>query len=127
MTAPKLTSIRNHIYQNVGTKFRLTCSIQKGSIPVHFEWHKNGLPLSLDITNRTKRIEFGDDYSNLVIAQVMQSDTGNYSCQVSNSFGHDVQMVLLTVKGLFFYIFLINFHIALSGLCFMFIIRTLNN
>ena len=123
--------MRNSILQNVGTKFRLTCSIQQGSLPVHFKWFKNGVLLGEK--NSNTKMEFGDDFSHLVIHRVDVDDSGNYSCHVSNSFGHDRQIVLLSVRGLrqlvylgFLFSLLFCFTVTIDlidSICFVFQFR----
>ena len=77
------------------------CSVQKGSLPLKFEWQKDGVVLHFDMNHLNhKKIEYGDDYSSLIMPNVLPSDAGNFSCLVSNSFGRDVLTFVLHVSGL---------------------------
>ena len=72
--------------------------MQSGSLPLTFQWLKNG-----QVINDLKRIEIIsiDDWSSkLSIINVSSIDSGNYTCSVRNSFGIDSHTVRLTVKGI---------------------------
>ncbi len=101
MIAPKLIRIiGNHIInQTEGTKFRVFCSIQKGSNPLFFQWAKNEEIISSKHETNYK-IETSDEHSILIISSVRRSDSGNYSCFVRNAFGTDSQTVVLNVRGI---------------------------
>lgn len=106
LIAPQLLPFfLDRIDQIVGVKFRLVCSIQKGSLPFHFQWYKNGIHIlnndNNDSISRLK-IEFGDDYSNLILNELIRSDTGNYSCSVGNNYGFDQQFIQLNIQGVNF-------------------------
>ncbi|KAH9528840.1 hypothetical protein DERF_002756 [Dermatophagoides farinae] len=95
--APQLLpSFRDQINQNVGNKFRLVCSIQKGIEPLEFEWFRNGIRLITQTSN--VHLEFGDDFSNLIITKLSELDSGNYTCRVQNDFGSDQWSVKLNVQ-----------------------------
>ena len=96
--APQLLpSFRDQINQNVGNKFRLVCSIQKGIEPLEFEWFRNGIRLITQTSN--VHLEFGDDFSNLIITKLSELDSGNYTCRVQNNYGSDQFSVQLNVEG----------------------------
>ena len=82
--------------QELGKKFIIPCYIEQGSKPFKFEWKKNGRTL---LSNNHQRIETSDDMTGLTIDQVDSSDSGNFSCIVSNSVGFDSQFTVLLVKG----------------------------
>ncbi len=90
--------------QTEGTKFRILCSIQKGSTPLFFQWSKNNQIL-ISRPEVNYKIETSDELSILSIASVHRSDSGNYSCFVRNAFGTDSQSVVLNVKGIFISIY----------------------
>ena len=89
------------INQIEGTKFRLFCSIQKGSSPLFFQWSKNDHILNSKPEVNYK-IETSEELSIISIASVHRSDSGNYSCFVRNAFGTDSQNVVLNVRGIKF-------------------------
>ncbi|XP_054156620.1 cell adhesion molecule DSCAML1-like isoform X1 [Oppia nitens] len=92
--APKLIIYKNYYLQSEGTKFRVLCSIQRGSTPLSFQWLKNREQL----TNSRYKIETNDDLSILTIDKITKSDSTNYTCVVSNTYGTDSQTVVLDVK-----------------------------
>lgn len=92
-----MPSFRDQINQNVGNKFRLVCSIQNGMEPFQFEWFRNGLKLMERTSNI--HLEFGDDFSNLIITKLSELDSGNYTCRVQNNYGSDQLSVRLNVEG----------------------------
>ena len=98
--APKLITAKTAVFsQPEGTKFRIFCSIQKGTTPLVFKWSKNGHKLDVK-SNPNYKVETSDELSILSIASVERSDSANYSCFVSNTYGTDSQTVVLNVKGI---------------------------
>ncbi len=91
--------MKSNITQIERTKFRLLCSIQKGSTPLNFEWFKNDVKLDLK-PNTNYKIETSADLSIFTIESVFRSDSGKYLCSVGNAFGTDSQNVLLNVRGI---------------------------
>ena len=85
----------------MGTKFRVMCSIEKGSTPLMFQWFKNNEKLDTD-SKSDYNIETSDDFSVFSIKSVSKIDSANYSCNVRNAFGTDSQTVLLSVRGIAF-------------------------
>ena len=98
----KLREVKAELSQNAGSKLKIWCSIQEGSKPYHFEWHRNGHPLTeMYVEHHLKyRIDTSDDESALVIDKLTTSDSANYTCTVRGSHGVDTQFTVLTVKGL---------------------------
>ena len=86
------------LFQREGTKFRVFCSILKGSTPLSFQWLKNKNKLD-NIGKSNYKIETSSDLSILTIESVVKSDSANYSCIVNNQFGTDSQTVALSVRG----------------------------
>jgi hypothetical protein len=86
-----------------GSFFQLFCTAEEGSLPLFFEWSKNGqsLKASPDVNYK---IENFDRYSTFSIAKINRKDTGNYTCIVRNAFGTESQNVYLTVKGMISFI-----------------------
>jgi hypothetical protein len=96
---PKLGPTLSHKNQTVGSYFQLFCTVQEGSLPLFFDWSKNGQSIK---TNHDVNYKI-DNYersSTLTIAKIDRKDAGNYTCIVRNAFGTDSQNVLLTVKGM---------------------------
>ena len=100
---PKLDEFPPKRSQKIETKFSLFCSPQEGSKPFQFEWRKNGLVLK--DTDPGFKIDSTEDESLFTIFKLERKDSANYSCQVRNKFGKDIQSTVLTVKGLPFYSF----------------------
>lgn len=97
-TAPKLEDVHLSKSLNVETKFKVFCNLQEGTRPFLIKWFKNGQLLS-DSSDSLK-IESDDLGTELSIYKVQPSDSGNYTCKVSNPDGLDSKYTLLTVKGL---------------------------
>ena len=96
--APKLVTFHSRLSQNEGTKLKILCSMQEGSKPVSFEWHKNGNRLKDSSIDH--KIDYSDDDSLLTIYELSSDSNANFSCTVRNEFGKDTQSTWLTVKGL---------------------------
>ena len=103
LIAPKLGPIVNSQTQRENSSFGIYCRLQEGSLPVFFEWFKDGKSL----TNKhgaKYEIESGKKLSSLNIEKINREDVGNYSCQVKNIHGSDTLNVQLNVKG--------NYHLS---------------
>jgi len=87
------------VYQTESTKFRVFCSVQKGSTPLFFQWTRNNQILSPKPEVNYK-VETSDEHSIFIISNVSRFDAGNYSCIVRNAFGSDSQTVSLNVRGI---------------------------
>ncbi|RWS03905.1 titin-like protein, partial [Dinothrombium tinctorium] len=79
-----------------GVTFNALCSVLKGSKPLHFSWLKDGLTLQKD--GKDIKIETSSVASTLFFEKVTRTDSGNYTCVVTNSLGEDRKSFLLTVK-----------------------------
>lgn len=88
--------LKSKHFQNTGKKFILTCYLEEGTKPLVFEWHRNGGIIS---SVSSVRIETSEEVSSLTIDRLQSTDSGNYSCSVSNQFGSDSQSTVLLVKG----------------------------
>ena len=82
-----------------GANFGVFCLAQSGSLPLIFQWLKNGQVLS-EANNEINIITIDELSSKLIIRNVSSNDSGNYTCSVRNSFGIDSHTVKLTVKGI---------------------------
>ncbi len=96
---PKLGPYLSHKNQSEGSHFQLFCTVEEGSLPLFFEWSKNGQSLKAN-PDVNYKIDNFEKYSTLIIAKIDRKDSGNYTCIVRNAFGSDSQNVLLTVKGM---------------------------
>src|SRR6218665_838756 len=97
---PLISRISNEVIelsQPLESMLFLTCNVIKGTRPLKFQWSKNGRFLSSDSDNIL--IETKQSISHLTISQIAQKDAGNYSCKVSNRFGQDDLITILSVKG----------------------------
>ncbi len=83
--------------QNEGTYFSAYCSVTKGSLPLFFNWSKNGQKIS---QNHIKISSSDEMSSKLSIMKVSSSDSGNYSCNVRNDYGTDNHVFPLIIKGI---------------------------
>ncbi len=77
---------------------QIFCSTQEGSLPLFFEWSKNGMSIKSN-PDVNYKIDNFEKYSTLIIPKIDRKDAGNYSCVVHNSIGSDSQSVLLSIKG----------------------------
>jgi hypothetical protein len=89
----------NQINQTEGSLFQLLCSAQEGSVPLFFQWSKDGQTIKPN-PDLNYKIDNFDRYSTFTISKIDRKDAGNYSCFVRNAFGTDSQYSLLTVKGM---------------------------
>ena len=83
-----------------GSRLTLSCS-SRGSPPDTFTWRKDSDPIlnstSITIVTHTNtRAVFRANYS---INSVTTSDSGTYTCSVSNPIGSDSETITVTVIG----------------------------
>ena len=81
-----------------GASSSIFCSVERGSQPLFFQWFKNGQQINkqsddLKITSSSERDSI------LHIKKVTSIDSGNYTCEVKNSFGEDTFTSQLIVRG----------------------------
>ena len=75
------------------------CSALSGSLPLRFQWLKDGQSISKSNDNiETNLID--EMNSLLVIKNVSSFHNGNYTCSVQNDIGIDAHTVRVTVKGI---------------------------
>ncbi|XP_054724901.1 titin-like [Uloborus diversus] len=95
--APKINPFHFSGEINLGMRASVSCAIIDGDPPFEFFWFKNGIPLS-DEPNTAIR-KFDEFTLNLAIQKVGVNSNGNYSCKVTNKYGHDEKSAVLSVKG----------------------------
>ncbi|RWS11618.1 hemicentin-1-like protein [Dinothrombium tinctorium] len=93
---PHIIPTQNLKSVNEGRSLRIFCGVDEGEKPLMFEWFKNGLRIT---SGFEIIIEKNKDDSSLRIESVKRSDNGNYTCTVSNPFGHQSQTFTVTVKA----------------------------
>ena len=98
ISAPKLGSFAPQKSLSIGSDFLFVCNVESGSLPVFFEWSRNGQTLKTS-PDANYKIESSKKFSILSIDAITRSDSANYTCLVRNAFGSDTQSVLLSIKG----------------------------
>ena len=93
----KLTDFPKITTREENSKFRLFCLVEEGHKPFQFEWFWNG---KLIRENSKILIQNNEESSMLSIERLNRSDSGEYSCNVTNSGKKDSQFTVLNVKGL---------------------------
>ncbi|KAI1290168.1 Hemicentin-2 [Halotydeus destructor] len=95
MESPEILNMFSSLVVQEKEKFKIMCSLRKGSSPIEFSWSKDGTSL-----NRMEvKIANTQDMSILTIGEVKAMDAGNYTCKAQNSVGEDSKMVAsLNVK-----------------------------
>ena len=96
--APKLGPVFNQKVQGENSSFVILCQAQVGSVPLFFDWFKNGQSIK---SNHKYQIDYSKKYSTLNIEKMSREDAGNYTCKVKNAHGSDSLNVQLNVKGKF--------------------------
>ena len=76
----------------------LTCHLPDALPSPNVSWLKDGVPFNVRYDRRVKVIN-QDNFSQVVIRQAWTSDSGYYSCQVSNPVGKRSDKVKLNVYG----------------------------
>ena len=84
----------------VGSPLILSCT-SRGSPPDTFKWGKDGIPIVQSISTSTVNYSitsavFRTDYS---INSVTTSDSGTYTCTVTNPIGSDSETITVNVIG----------------------------
>ena len=88
----------------IGSKTSFACQALIGSPPLKVSWFKDENEL---IDSSSIRIRTNEDSSMLIINSIKSSDSGNYTCKISNRFGYDSFTAELFVEGI---------HLFLSSL-----------
>ncbi len=95
---PKIVKTNLPQAQKEGSYFNVLCSVHEGSLPLFFEWSKNGQVIS-NKNDVAKISSFNERSSALIIEKVNSSDDGNYTCNARNVYGSDDHVFTLIVKG----------------------------
>lgn len=90
-----------------GEKVILFCAAKSGTPPFTFAWLKNSQRISEDPSVEVHQLK---DFSNLVIPSLSISSRGNYTCQVSNSYGSDSYTEFMNVVGMSLYFILFHYY-----------------
>ena len=96
----------------VGSPLTLSCTSQ-GSPPDTFTWMKDGFPItqSTSITTVTYTNTSAVYRSDYIINNVSSSDSGTYTCTVSNPIGSDSETITVTtIPGMYFVLLLVSYH-----------------
>ena len=80
----------------IGGKTSFACQALTGSLPLTFNWFKDGKEMK---ELPSTRIRANEDISTLVIDSISSSHSGNYTCKISNRFGSDAFSIELRVEG----------------------------
>ena len=93
------TPLSSTVTLPVGSSLNLNCTSQ-GSPPDTFTWRKDGGSILQSIANQVTYTStsavFRADYS---IDNVTTSDSGTYTCTVTNPIGSDSAMITVVVTG----------------------------
>ena len=83
---------------NEDAYFSVSCSVERGSQPLFFQWYKNGQQINKQ-SDYLQITSLNDMQSILNIKKVTSNDSGNYICEVKNAFGEDTFTSQLIVRG----------------------------
>ncbi|XP_076306880.1 cell adhesion molecule Dscam1-like isoform X1 [Tachypleus tridentatus] len=92
--APKLQPFIFPKTLSEGQTVKAICALIVGERPLHFQWLKNGYPMT-EVPKVT--IKTFEDYSLLEVITVGEDDNGNYTCIVRNHHGSDQFTASLTI------------------------------
>lgn len=93
---PKISLKPQKLIQKAGQQTDFSCILQKGNLPVQFEWLKDGKSIQ---TSTNIEIDTSKKSSALILQSLTMSEGGNYTCRASNSFGFDQSTSHLVVEG----------------------------
>ena len=96
---PKLTKSVTLETLKEGSFFSAVCTAQSGSVPLFFNWYKDGQAISSQ-SNEITINSVSEMQSILNVKKVKAKDSGNYTCSVRNAFGEDSHSIRLIVRGL---------------------------
>ncbi|XP_053206679.1 cell adhesion molecule DSCAML1-like isoform X4 [Panonychus citri] len=96
LESPKVNPFAQAIKPVIGGKTSFTCQSLSGSSPLQITWFKDGKEIFDSSEIRIRNIE---DSSLLIIDSIKSSHSGNYTCKITNRFGHDSYTTELVVEG----------------------------
>lgn len=93
---PKVAPFTSLVKPVIGGKTSFTCQSLTGSTPLQINWLKDDkqiedLPAIKVLTN--------GEVSTLIIDTIQSTHSGNYTCRITNRYGHDSQSTQLLVEG----------------------------
>lgn len=94
---PKLQPFTFPKDPSIGQSALVSCYVVSGGGPLKFTWFKDGRVITQK--ERAKVEVLRETISTLTIPAIGAEDTGNYTCQVSNSAGSDRFSAMLLVTG----------------------------
>lgn len=106
---PRLIELVKSQRQTVGSTFVLTCNTWGGSPPFSYSFYQDGVHLKNN--SRLTVTETKDAFAQLMIRNLITTDSGNYSCTVQSRHGGDAKWTVLQVNGL---LFIVSFFICLK-------------
>lgn len=83
---------------SLGSTAQLTCTFD-GHPPPNCSWFREARRIYNDLNFE---IENDSNSSQLTIIKVAQKLLGDYLCTIRNSYGEDLAMAVVTLKGIFF-------------------------
>ncbi|XP_053212494.1 cell adhesion molecule DSCAML1-like isoform X4 [Panonychus citri] len=94
--SPKVAPFTSLVKPVIGGKTSFTCQSLTGSTPLQINWLKDDkqiedLPAIKVLTN--------GEVSTLIIDTIQSTHSGNYTCRITNRYGHDSQSTQLLVEG----------------------------
>lgn len=96
LAKPKIKPFAFEKSLKTGDKVVILCELSDGSLPVTFNWLKDGHRYFGD---ETTKIITEEDFSHIRIKSIAGKDIGNYTCSASNSHGMDSFTARLVVKS----------------------------
>lgn len=79
-----------------GGRAQISCAVSSGDMPVYFNWHKDGAPISLGLQVMEQKGEF---FTLLVFKDITARHSGKYTCFATNSAAKVNFTAELFVKG----------------------------